>query len=226
MLNRIIAIGDVHGCYYTLEDLIAKVDIDFERDIVIFLGDYIDRGKWPVKVVNKIIELQERHPNNIIALKGNHEDMCARFFRDHNRCWTWNGYEVTYEQLSELADKDRKKIIWWMEELEEKCSVYDYSFCHSGFFYDEEDEYGYSKTLWDRSWLELDLKNKEDGDFMIFGHTPMKAPYYFKENLCIDTGCVYGGNLTAAIIENDTVKTVSVRINERDGEYDVSVFGD
>ena len=42
--KRTIAIGDIHGCYYTLIDLLQKIDYQSGRDTLIFLGDYIDRG--------------------------------------------------------------------------------------------------------------------------------------------------------------------------------------
>ena len=49
--KRIIAIGDIHGCYHTMVDLLLKINYDSATDTLIFLGDYIDRGPFSYKVV-------------------------------------------------------------------------------------------------------------------------------------------------------------------------------
>ena len=47
-MGKIFAIGDIHGCYDQLVALIKKIPIDFKRDTLVFMGDYIDRGPQPV----------------------------------------------------------------------------------------------------------------------------------------------------------------------------------
>src|SRR5208282_2645180 len=76
MLKRQIAIGDIHGCFDLLKTLIEKI-IKFtpDEDMLIFTGDYIDRGKMSKEVVQYLSALKENFPDNIILLKGNHEDM-------------------------------------------------------------------------------------------------------------------------------------------------------
>ena len=56
MRNRLIAIGDIHGEYFKLASLLDKLDIK-DNDEFVFLGDYIDRGLYSRKVINKLIEL-------------------------------------------------------------------------------------------------------------------------------------------------------------------------
>lgn len=75
--KRIIAIGDIHGCYYSLVDLFKEIDIDFNHDFLILLGDYIDRGKYSILTVQAIRDIIKKHPYNVIALMGNHEQMCV-----------------------------------------------------------------------------------------------------------------------------------------------------
>jgi protein phosphatase len=69
--GRIIVFGDIHGDYAAL----AKgLDYAADDDLVIFLGDYADRGEQGVDVIEKIDGCISEHPERYIALKGNHED--------------------------------------------------------------------------------------------------------------------------------------------------------
>ena len=70
--ERILVAGDIHGDYESFENILKE--FDYFTDILIFLGDYADRGLNGVEVIKGIYDLIERHPDRIIALKGNHED--------------------------------------------------------------------------------------------------------------------------------------------------------
>lgn len=217
-MDRIIAIGDLHGCYYTMIDLFNKLNIDFCRDKVIFLGDYIDRGFLPIKVIETVKELQQKHFNNVIALKGNHCDMMTRYYFEQNPCWTWNGYKNTIGQFEELPDWEQRELLQWMKNLPLRYETENYRFCHAGYWPEGVDEYGYDKVLWNRDWLYDNRKSPTNSDkLVIFGHTPVNNPTWIDDkSLDIDTGCVYGNMLTAAVIEEDKVTTVSVPRNEED----------
>ena len=62
MTRRRIVIGDLHGCLYTLKDILKEVEFDKGinkgKDELIFLGDYIDRGNWSYELVTFLIELE------------------------------------------------------------------------------------------------------------------------------------------------------------------------
>ena len=73
-MKKIFAIGDIHGCYDQLKALVEKIPIDFSRDTLLFIGDYIDRGPHSAEVVDYLIQLKKR-VKEVIFLKGNHEDM-------------------------------------------------------------------------------------------------------------------------------------------------------
>ena len=73
--KRTIAIGDIHGCYYTLIDLLQKIDYQSGRDTLIFLGDYIDRGPHSYQVVSQLKRLRAQVGDSCICLRGNHEQM-------------------------------------------------------------------------------------------------------------------------------------------------------
>ena len=69
---RILAIGDIHGCAYALDALLRAVN-PAPDDLVITLGDYVDRGLDSAGVLNRLIRLAQTH--RLVALRGNHEEM-------------------------------------------------------------------------------------------------------------------------------------------------------
>jgi len=69
---RILAIGDIHGCYTAFDKLLDKVKLKSD-DIIITLGDYVDRGPDSKKVIDRLIKLHKT--GQLIALRGNHEVM-------------------------------------------------------------------------------------------------------------------------------------------------------
>ena len=83
-MKKIFAIGDIHGCYDRLKTLMGKIPIDYSRDTLVFIGDYIDRGPHPFEVVDYLIKLKNRFPD-VIFLKGNHEDMLDKFLNGADR---------------------------------------------------------------------------------------------------------------------------------------------
>lgn len=212
-MERLIAIGDIHGCLNTLKELMDKLNIDYDNDIVIFLGDYIDRGKFPVETALFIKDLVEKHPENVIALKGNHEDMCDKYYSLHDDCWCYNGNYVTRKGLYQLNHEDRTHLIDWMANLPIICQINEYTFCHSGYTFEETDKYGYDKRLWDRKWLQYGKNKDDDNTVVIFGHTPHEKITNYKNDICIDTGAVYESlcHLSACIItEDNNISTISI----------------
>ncbi len=72
VIQRTMAIGDVHGCLTALDTLLGTLQVQSE-DRLVFLGDYVDRGPDSRGVVHRLIELKERC--HLVALMGNHEEM-------------------------------------------------------------------------------------------------------------------------------------------------------
>ncbi|MEW6161891.1 MAG: metallophosphoesterase family protein [Nitrospirota bacterium] len=70
--ERLIVVGDIHGDSHSF-NAIKKIFIP-DKDLLIFLGDYADRGPNSVEVIEGVQELIKSHPERIIPLKGNHED--------------------------------------------------------------------------------------------------------------------------------------------------------
>lgn len=71
-LERIAVVGDLHGDYRAFRALREVVNPD--RDGIVFLGDYADRGPDGVEVIEGVRSLMKEYPRNVVALKGNHED--------------------------------------------------------------------------------------------------------------------------------------------------------
>src|SRR5579884_2640061 len=84
-----VAIGDVHGNLAALEDLLAKVVPTMSsKDVLVFLGDYVDRGPDTRGCVDRIIRLQQQTEFTVVTLRGNHEDWMLKTM--HNpRCHSW-----------------------------------------------------------------------------------------------------------------------------------------
>lgn len=71
-LRKLAVVGDIHGDDFVLYSVLRAIDP--AKDGIVFLGDYADRGKKGLDVIAIIDSLIKKYPNNIVALKGNHED--------------------------------------------------------------------------------------------------------------------------------------------------------
>lgn len=81
-----IAIGDVHGNVQALDDLLSQIAPTVgERDHVIFLGDYIDRGADSCRCIDRILRFRQESTAIVVALRGNHEDWLLATLRDYTR---------------------------------------------------------------------------------------------------------------------------------------------
>lgn len=111
-MSNLYAIADIHGRLDLLEnlwrDLLKFHDLDLSRDKVVFTGDYVDRGPDSFGVLDFIYELNQQHPNNAIALAGNHEWLMLMYYargNDDDR-WMWdnNGGFATKESFTKAGE--------------------------------------------------------------------------------------------------------------------------
>lgn len=210
---RTIVVGDIHGCYNELKELIVelktKKEYNKDTDRLIFIGDYIDRGRDSDKVIKYIRELQ-RDNDKVIALKGNHEDMCVNYYKYREDNWKYNGGNATIKSFH--GHKQLMQNLTWMENLPLYYEDDYFVYVHAGIDVDKPlDKQSNYDLLWVRESFIYNPKkfNKR----VVFGHTPTqsltgkdKPCFTYTDNIAIDTGCVYGGKLTALIIEDDKVK--------------------
>ena len=135
MNNRLFAIGDIHGCFDSLKELVENKIQRQKDDKLILLGDYIDRGDKSKEVVDFIIELLE-NGYDVIPLMGNHEAMLLDAFKDENNIskWIQNGGNETLESFEIGSVKDiEPKYIGFFQNLKYYYAFEDYLFVHAGF---------------------------------------------------------------------------------------------
>jgi serine/threonine protein phosphatase 1 len=199
-MKKIFAIGDIHGCYDKLKSLMEKIPIDFTRDTLVFIGDYIDRGSQSVEVVDYLIKLKKRVPE-VVFLKGNHEDMLDKFINGADRfTYLLNGGQQTLDSyLMKPAESEFFPIpaehLDFFKSLRLFYETEEFIFVHAGLR--PRVPLGNQSTedlLWIRSKF---VGTKYDfGKRVIFGHTPLKQPLVESNKIGIDTGAVYGNKLT------------------------------
>jgi serine/threonine protein phosphatase 1 len=211
-MEKIFAVGDIHGCLDKLTLLMGMIEPDREKDILLFLGDYIDRGTESKRVVDYLIELAGRY-RRVIFLKGNHEQMFDCYLDGTDKLWFLsNGGQATMD--SYLREETRagtslvpEAHLKFFKGLRLYYETDKYIFVHAGLKanipLDMQDE-------WDMLWIrdEFIFSNFDFGKRVIFGHTPFYEPLVLDNKIGIDTGAVYGNKLTC--LELPAVKFYSV----------------
>ena len=198
--GRIFVIGDVHGYLNKLQELWAKIRPDPERDEIVFLGDYIDRGPDSREVVESVIQVQKRF-SRTTCLIGNHEFMFLDYLTYRKDPWSFflNGGVETIHSYDLTGDDIEAKIpeehIAFFNTLKPYYETEAYIFVHAGL---REGIPLSEQTLDDLVWIRREfLECKNDfGKLVIFGHTPFPRPFVQANKIGIDTGAGYGGMLT------------------------------
>jgi serine/threonine protein phosphatase 1 len=201
-MSRYFAIGDIHGCLDKLRKLLGLIDVDWENDTVVFMGDYIDRGPDSKRVVDYVLELRKKH-EQVVCLKGNHEWMFLNYL-DHREehIYLTNGGRDTLQSYGiSPYEQDRKaklppKHLQFFETLLPCYETENYVFAHAGV------RPGIPMGLqdpYDLIWIRHEFFLSDHGlkKTVVFGHTPFKGePFVGEKMIGIDTGAVYGGMLT------------------------------
>src|ERR1035437_10324686 len=198
MKKRLFAIGDIHGCFESLRNLIEN-KIKLKRsDKLILLGDYIDRGPQSKEVIDFIIELQS-NGFDIVALMGNHETLLIDALEDEKNLpkWRRNGGEKTLLSfcLQSLKDLGQQYILFF-KGLILFYTFDNFLFVHAGFNDLIDNPFSDKFTmLWSRNTFYKHplLIDK----IIVHGHTPITLNHCQelvttrKQRINIDTGCVY-----------------------------------
>ena len=225
--TRVYAIGDVHGRLDLLKALEQQVVADAAgspvgRRVLIYLGDYIDRGYESRAVVNHLLEPPPPGFERI-CLKGNHEEFLLTFLKDSKSgpVWLVNGgretilsYGVTppvgvgfsEAVLEEIQGALQEAVpanhLEFMRSLPLSHREGDYLFVHAGVRPGVAAE---AQTENDLLWIRDDfLRSKEQFGFVVVhGHTPTSEPEVRANRLGIDTGAFATGRLTCAVLEGE-----------------------
>ncbi|HEV2471894.1 MAG TPA: metallophosphoesterase family protein [Chthonomonadales bacterium] len=224
--QRVVAVGDIHGQSTMLRNMLEQLDrFDLgEEDVLLFLGDYVDRGENSKAVIDMLIDLSGRR-GNVVYLRGNHEqlmlDARAEWLQAMQQGatdtaslqvmlnWLQNGGEETLDSYGVISWRDWPAAIpeahWrFIEDTREEYTTPAHHFVHAGLLPPgmgwEGEEWSLDPRLWIR---EPFLSSDHDfaGRLVVFGHTPQPSgrPFHGFQKIGLDTGAVYGGPLTAAL---------------------------
>lgn len=204
MNGRLIAIGDIHGEYYKFESLLDKLNL-CEKDRLVFLGDYVDRGLYSKQVVDKLVELAGFCHCDF--LKGNHEyymlkyldgDKAAEYF-----FMTYGGIETiqSYGSIENILKIHGD----FYRNLKQYLILDDYIFIHGGknpnILLENHSELESYMIRDEFIFTPTNLKQK-----IIFGHTPFLQPMVQEDKIGIDTGSGKSadGYVTAIILPEES----------------------
>jgi serine/threonine protein phosphatase 1 len=223
---RVLAIGDIHGCSQALDVLLRAVDPQPD-DLIITLGDYVDRGPDSRGVLNRLINLRRIH--QVIPLRGNHDQMLldARRRLEEDEDWlAWGGKETlaSYAPPGLPGNLDDIPLEHW-EFLELVCvnwyETETHFFVHGNVHPDlpleEQPRY---LLLWEK--LGDNPRPHQSGKVMVCGHTSQKSglPLNLGHAICIDTW-VYGqGWLTCLDVTTGKVWQANQRGESRSAHID------
>ena len=207
--KKIFVFGDIHGCISEFNSLFSYLEenhIISASDILVFIGDYIDRGINSNDVIEQLIEIRYNYPESYF-LKGNHEDMFLNYFGvypENAEAFVKNGGDVTLSSYKIDQKIPSEKAVHKLSPLHFKfyCELIDmvitedFIFVHGGLNPDYKLE---EQTEIDLMWIrdEFIAREHDFGKIVVFGHTPFKdifidLPY----KIGIDTGVVYGNKLS------------------------------
>lgn len=229
------AIGDIHGRADLMGRMLDRLEqqfraIDALAPIVVFVGDYVDRGP-DSKAVLELLTAGRPHGFERRFLSGNHEAAMLRFLDDPlaGRAWLEHGglqtmasygvhplpsaaagpseISAAAAQLNALMP-DAHRV--FLRTLERYVVLGDYCFVHAGLdpkraLEDQKD----ADLFWIRGRF---LEDRRALSFkVVHGHTPISAPFQDGRRIGIDTGAYFSGTLTAVRLEGKAVSFLEVR---------------
>ena len=212
-----LVVGDVHGCLYTFQLLLGKHWQD--NDLLIQLGDLIDRGNFSAETVQYVQALQAQNLNQVIILRGNHEQEFIEYVEEgSNPNWLRQRGHHTLESFlrSGLSLDDAAA---WMKSLPLYWENEHIFVSHAGISNSVEDHFDMNNqngVLWNRQSL------KNIGKIQIFGHTPTRNNQPLQDirsnSWNIDTGACFGGNLSAIklSLQGNVLDIYSVKTSVKD----------
>ncbi|NUT95038.1 MAG: polynucleotide kinase-phosphatase, partial [Saccharothrix sp.] len=216
-------IGDVHGCRQELEDLLGTLGYDLVRDAegrpvdavppagrrAVFVGDLVDRGPDTPGVLRLAMGMVES--GHAFAVCGNHEQKLVRALRGRN-VQVKHGLAESLAQLAEETEEFRRKAERFCDGLvahyvldggdlvvahaglperyHGRASARVRSFALYGDTTGETDEYGLPVRY---PWA-TEYRGRAT---VLYGHTPTPEAEWVNNTMCLDTGVVFGGKLTA-----------------------------
>ena len=216
-------IGDVHGCRIELEQLLAELGYEFVRDEqdrpvdaahpqgrrAFFVGDLVDRGPDSPGVLRLVMGMTAA--GHALCVPGNHENKLVKALRGRNVTIS-HGLETTLAQLATEPEDFRKQVEAFCWDLVSHYVLDDGNLvvAHAGL---KEKLQGrssgrvrdfalYGETTGETDEFGLPVRYPWASEYrgratVLYGHTPTPQPEWINNTMCLDTGCVFGGRLTA-----------------------------
>lgn len=211
--ERLFIVGDLHGCYLELTRELENIDFDFKKDLIISVGDLVDRGKDSLKCLELVKEPWFK------AIRGNHEQMCLE--ADLAPEMRKNHCEYGGEWLYLLPADKQYDCLNLCLNLPIILEVYFkdkiYGFVHADInmndwsmfkiaiqaidYFTDQETSALHCALWGNSRISNGLNRKKyqsvvGVDEVYLGHTVVSKPTQIQNCFYIDTGIVFGNNLT------------------------------
>lgn len=233
----VYAIGDIHGCYDLMKALLAQIAADYaacargRRPILIFCGDYVDRGPHSAKVLDALAWLHRRSEVDLHLLKGNHEEALLAFLDAPEEAAPWlsfGGAEtlLSYGVSPPTADDDeegraraRDELLERMpaahlrllQRLELMVEVGDYAFVHAGI---RPGAPLSAQTERDLLWIRRGFVD-QPGPFekvIVHGHVWISdQPQITEHRIGLDSGAYTTGALTAVRLQDNELAVLQAR---------------
>ncbi|WP_181811125.1 polynucleotide kinase-phosphatase [Streptomyces ipomoeae] len=206
-------IGDIHGCSAELESLLGKLGyvdgVHPEGRTAVFVGDLVDRGPDSPGVLRRVMSMVGS--GNALCVPGNHENKYGRYLKGRGVQHT-HGLAETIEQMAGESDEFKQQVREFIDGL-----VSHYVLdggrlvvCHAGL---PEKYHGrtsgrvrshalYGDTTGETDEFGLPVRYPWAEDYrgraaVVYGHTPVPQATWLNNTICLDTGAVFGGKLTA-----------------------------
>jgi serine/threonine protein phosphatase 1 len=206
-------IGDVHGCLSELACLVENLPLK-PADRIVFLGDYIDRGPDSKGVIDYLLDMAKTAPNEMVFLKGNHEDMLLSYLGfngKYGEMFLANGGHATLASYGIVA-----------LSASQDCATARIPASHLSFLLALRSYYIYESFLCVHAGIQpskpLEAQREIDmlwirNEFIgcshclpftvIFGHTPQSEVFFdLPSKIGIDTGVVYGRKLSCIDLDD------------------------
>ncbi|TWV57521.1 polynucleotide kinase-phosphatase [Streptomyces misionensis] len=206
-------IGDIHGCSAELESLLAELGYDDgvhpEGRTAVFVGDLVDRGPDSPGVLRRVMSMVEA--GHALCVPGNHENKYGRHLKGRNVQHT-HGLAETIAQMEGESEEFRAKVRTFIDGLVSHYVLDGGKLvvCHAGL---PEKYHGrtsgrvrshalYGDTTGETDEFGLPVRYPWAEDYrgraaVVYGHTPVPEATWLNNTICLDTGAVFGGRLTA-----------------------------
>lgn len=232
---RVYVVGDIHGCIGLLDQLHDLVVADARaargglRNIIVYLGDYVDRGLHSREVLD-VLSGPPLPGFDPVFLRGNHDQQFLDFFEDPRSGAVWFRYggdatvysygvripgsvgaadRFTYIR-DELAEKVPQPHIEFLARTQLYCEIGDYAFVHAGIRPELPlDRQVPEDLMWIRDAF-LDYDRPLD-KVVVHGHSVSDQPQLREHRIGIDTGACYGNALTCLVLEDGARRFLSSR---------------